>query len=209
MTDACKQPGIRAQFRCPHGWLGWLVGHLMALKNRERSEWVLSLLNVHPEDHVLEIGFGSGVDIRRVAQRARQGYVAGIDHSAEMLRQATARNREAILEGRVDLRLGSAVRLPYGDASFDKVYAINVAQFFDDRASVFREYRRVLRPGGRLVIAVQPRSKAATEASATQVGENLHAAATAAGFADVRIERRPMRPVSTVCVLGSKPHLVD
>lgn len=209
MTDACKQPGIRAQFRCPHGWLGWLVGHLMALKNRERSEWVLSLLHAHPEDHVLEIGFGSGVDIRRVAQRARQGRVAGIDHSGEMLRQATARNRKAILEGRVDLRLGNAARLPYSDASFDKVYAINVAQFFEDRTSVFREYRRVLRPGGLLVIAVQPRSKGATEATATQVGEQLHAAAMEAGFSDVRLERRLMRPVSTVCVLGSKPHLVE
>jgi SAM-dependent methyltransferase len=89
----------RSQFAHPQGWRGWVVGHLMALKNRERSLWVLSLLGVRPDDRVLEIGFGPGVDIRRIAQRVRAGFVAGIDHSEMMLRQATERNRDVIPSG--------------------------------------------------------------------------------------------------------------
>jgi ubiquinone/menaquinone biosynthesis C-methylase UbiE len=194
---------IRKQFARPEGWLGWLIGHLMAFKNRERSEWVLSLLDAEPTDHVLEIGFGSGADVRRISRRA--GQVSGVDHSAEMLRMATRRNRTAIAQGRVHLQRASAAALPFPGASFDKAYSINVAQFFPDPAAVFREYRRVLKPGGLLAIAVQPRNPGATENTATHTSESLRAALASAGFENVIVRRRVMRPVSTVCALGKVP----
>jgi hypothetical protein len=59
-------------------------------------------------------------------------------------------------------------------------------------------------PGGRLVLAVQPRSKGATEETARQTGRQLEAALAAAGFTDVRLESKPMRPVSVVCAAGRK-----
>jgi len=103
---------IRAQFEHPTGWLGSVVGMLMSIKNRERSEWVLSQLAVAPGDRVLEIGFGPGMDIARTA--AGGASVVGIDHSEVMLRQAFRRNADAIRAGRVDLRRGAmpTSRLP-------------------------------------------------------------------------------------------------
>jgi ubiquinone/menaquinone biosynthesis C-methylase UbiE len=206
---ACRDTtGLRGwivgQFARPQGWRGWIVGQLIAIKNRERSLWVLSLLDLRPTDHVLEIGFGSGVDICRVAERVPHGFVAGIDHSAAMLRQATSRNREMIRAARVELRQGSASELPYAANSFDAVYAINVAQFWDVPVNTVREIRRVLKPGGLAVLAVQPRNKGATEETAQQTGATLSQALTVAGFRSVRLERRAMKPVSTVCALGRK-----
>jgi ubiquinone/menaquinone biosynthesis C-methylase UbiE len=66
--------------------------------------------------------------VRRISRRA--GQVSGFDHSAEMLRMATRRNRTAIAQGRVHLQRASAAALPFPGATFDKAYSINVAQFF-------------------------------------------------------------------------------
>ena len=100
----------RTQFAKPTGAMGWMVGHLMAMKNGERSEWIFSLLELGPDDRVLEIGFGPGVDIARASGIAK--FVAGVDHSDVMVRQATRRNGPAIREGRVELRHGVAAQLP-------------------------------------------------------------------------------------------------
>ncbi|MDX1981297.1 MAG: class I SAM-dependent methyltransferase [Bryobacteraceae bacterium] len=194
---------IRKQFSKPEGRLGWLIGHLMAFKNRERSEWVLSLLDARASDHILEIGFGSGADIRRLSRLA--GQVSGVDHSAEMLEMAAKRNATAIGAGRVHLHQAPANALPFASATFDKAYSINVAQFFKDPAAIFREYRRVLKPGALLAIAVQPRSKGATEQTAGETGEKLRHALADAGFEHVTLHRKPMRPVSTVCAIGYTP----
>ena len=55
----------RNQLAKPTGFTGRIVGHLMAMKNRQRSDWVFLLLDLKSGDRVLEIGFGSGADIAR------------------------------------------------------------------------------------------------------------------------------------------------
>jgi len=193
-----------SQFGHPRGWRGWVVGQLMAIKNRERSLWVLSLLELRPTDRVLEIGFGSGADIRRVAARIPEGFVMGIDHSEAMVRLAASKNAGAIGAGHVTLRQSSASNLTYETNSFDAVYSINVAQFWDKPMEVAQEIRRVLKPGGQIAIAIQPRNKGATEATVLKTGEKLVEALSAAGFSPVRLERKLLRPVSVVCALAIK-----
>ncbi|MBZ5593658.1 MAG: class I SAM-dependent methyltransferase [Acidobacteriia bacterium] len=204
-VPASRMPtGWRSQFGKPSGVLGGLIGHLMALKNKDRSWWVLPMLEIHQNDCVLEVGFGSGIDIRRVSEIAVDGFVAGVDHSPVMLEQATRRNRAAIQSERVELQLGCASQLPYQDDFFNKVFSINVAQFWNDPVTVMRETRRVLRPGGLVAVAVQPRSKGAKEGIARLTGRSLVENLSAAGFNEVRLEVKRMKPVSTVCALGVK-----
>jgi SAM-dependent methyltransferase len=73
------------------------------------------LLDIKPNDKVLEVGFGPGLGIELAAGLTSTGYVAGVDPSNEMIAQATARNEDAIKARRVDLRLGSAGSLPFED----------------------------------------------------------------------------------------------
>jgi SAM-dependent methyltransferase len=68
----------------------------LRLSNRNRNQWAVALLEVQPQDHILEIGFGPGLAIRELARRATDGFVLGIDYSAVMVRQAAARNRAAV-----------------------------------------------------------------------------------------------------------------
>jgi ubiquinone/menaquinone biosynthesis C-methylase UbiE len=190
----------RKQFAKPEGPLGWIAGRMMT--NRDRGEFVLALLDFQPQDRVLEIGFGPGADLRRVSEMA--GFVAGIDHSSLMVKQAAQRNAAAIRDGRVKISLAQASRLPFDDAQFDKIFAINSAQFWKDSVTTIKEVGRVLKPGGTLALAVQPDSKGATDDHAHHAGKGLADAMKKAGFAEVRCESRAMKPVTTVCALGTK-----
>lgn len=193
---------IHAQFGKPIGIVGGLVGHLMALENRERSLWVMDLLDIQPTDRVLEIGFGSGMDIRRAGRKASGGFVAGVDHSEVMVRQAKRRNRAGIQAGQVDLRLGEAHELPYPAEWFDRVFAIDSAPFWRNPLDAVLEIRRVLKKAGMVALAVQPRNPGATADTTRATGESLRRVLTEGGFADVRLEWRCLRPVPAVCAIG-------
>lgn len=197
------ETGVRRQFGHPSGALGWLVGHVMAIKNRGRGEWAVSLLELQPADRVLEIGFGPGVDVRRVQRLVPDGLVAGVDPSQEMLRQARRRNADG--RARVDLRMGTAAALPFVDGNFDKVFSGNSVQFWPELEAGLVEVRRVLRPGGRVVISIQPRSKGATADTTVAWGRRIVQAMIENGFTDVRTESHEMRPVPAVAVIGLKP----
>ena len=192
----------QAGFGCPRGLWGALIGYSMAWTHRSRNSWILSLLEVKPEDRVLEIGFGPGAAIRDVARLATRGLVAGIDLSAVMLRQAGRCNRESIRQGRVELRQAGMSAIPYANGSFDKVFGTNSIQFSRDLVSDLAEIHRVLRPAGLAAFSIQPMWRGGTDAAAVQIGRDLKDAMTEAGFAGCRIEQKDTWPRRTVCVLG-------
>lgn len=137
-------------FGRPRGILGRLGGRIMARMNAPCAASLLALLRIGPNDRVLEIGFGSGVGIALAARTAAA--VAGVDPSREMVAQASARNRAAILAGRVELHRASADDLPFGDDDFDIAFAINSMQLWPDKVAGLNEIRRVLKRGGRLAL---------------------------------------------------------
>ena len=173
-------------FGRPRGVLGKLGGMIMARMNADCGAWVTELLEIGSRDSVLEVGFGPGVVIERVAALASAGTVAGIDQSLEMLEQARARNAAAVRNGRVDLRRGSVESLPFQDASFDKALAINSTQLWPDAVAGLREIKRVMKSGGRIALGFtrysgQPK-KGLTETLAVAGFTSAHIAETDRGF---------------------------
>lgn len=199
-----RMKGLRAQFEKPEGILGWVASRLMLASNRPLTEWALDLLRLQPSDEVLEIGFGPGYAMEKMAERVMTGHLAGVDISPLMVRVARGRNAEAIRRGRVDLHEGSVERLPFGDARFDKLVAINSVQFWPDLEAGLREAWRVLRPGGRVVIVLQDRS---VRSPAEVPGRRDHvvAAVKDAGFTKVTSEIRNLRPIPAFAVVGQGP----
>ncbi len=200
-------PGWMRHFGRPEGLLGAIAGRLMAWKNRGRSLSVLELVDPRPGERILEIGFGPGVDIHRVSRIA--AFVAGVDRSEVMLRQARRRNAEAIRAGRVELHAGEACSLAFPDGSFDKAFSINSAQFWPEPFAVTRELHRVLEPGGRLVLAVQPRSSGANARTSQETAVELAALLRASGFQDVTPELRPAGGVPIACAIATKASILD
>lgn len=197
---------VHAQFGCPSGFWGSVVGWIMASRssNRRRNAWAVSLLDVQRRDRVMEIGFGPGIAIREMSRIAVEGHVCGLDHSARMLHQASRRNAAAILAGRVDLRLSSVESLPVFDAPFDKILAVNTTMFWDRPVRTLEELRHLLRAGGRIAVAHQPRGPGATDAKAAAKGEEIAAMLARAGFSGVRTETMALRP-AVVCAVGVNP----
>ena len=194
---------FNSQFAHPEGWVGRFVGTILALKNRERNSWTISMLDIQPNDHVLEIGFGPGQAIQEVAKVATNGFVAGIDLSDVMVAQASQRNAAAIRSGRVLLRQGSESPLPFEDNKFNKVFAVNSMQFWSNPVAGLQEVRRVLTPGGQVVITIQP-MWAKTEQEVQGVSEKLIFQLKQVGFRQVRLETRQIKPITAVSGIGIK-----
>ena len=100
------------------------------------------------------------------------------------------------------MRLGSVSSLPAFDEPFDKCFAVNTFQFWDEQVDRLKELRRLLKPGGLIAITEEPRFSGATDESAQEIGQELVAALTKAGLSQVRLEMKRMKPVSAVCALG-------
>ena len=78
------------------GLIGKVMGRIMAWHNQPDNEWTVSLLEIQPTDHVLEIGFGPGQAIRYASRRVPDGLVCGIDHSETMVQEASKYNAAAV-----------------------------------------------------------------------------------------------------------------
>ncbi|MGR3542585.1 MAG: class I SAM-dependent methyltransferase [Hasllibacter sp.] len=117
----------------------------------EATSALLDRLDIDADTAVLDIGCGIGGTARHVLQRygAR---VAGIDLTAEFVAAGRALNERLGLSDAIDLRTGSALDLPWPDGAFDLVTMFHVGMNLPDKAALFAEVARVLRPGGRFAL---------------------------------------------------------
>ena len=112
--------------------------------------WTLDKLQLNPDDIFLEIGCGGGVLLNMALETVK--HAKAIDHSSDMVQIAREKNHEAVSEGRVEIVQGNAESLPWDDNSFTCATANQMFFFIDKPLIVLKEFYRVLKPGGRLVI---------------------------------------------------------
>jgi SAM-dependent methyltransferase len=116
------------------------------------TEALCRLLDPQPGEAVLDIGCGIGGPARWIA--ARTGCrVTGVDLTPDFVAAATALAAATGQSGTVRFLEGSALALPVPDAAFDRAYSQNVVMNIADKAAVYAEARRVLRPGGVLALS--------------------------------------------------------
>jgi len=144
---------LGAQSRRPSGLLGRLMGSLMNWRHRPLSRWTIELMNIQPDNFVLDIGCGGGMAIKEIAKIAKSGFVAGVDYSKIMVQQALKCNAAAVQATRVVIKYGNISKLPFEDESFDKACAIESLNFWPEPIAGLKEMHRVLRPKGLAVIA--------------------------------------------------------
>ena len=118
----------------------------------EATEQIASMLEVAAQDHLLDIGSGIGGPARYMAHRFGCG-VTGIDLTSEFCDVARYLTRLLGLESKVNFELGDALKMPFADASFDGAYSMNVSMNIADKPALYREIRRVLKPGGWLMLS--------------------------------------------------------
>jgi ubiquinone/menaquinone biosynthesis C-methylase UbiE len=179
--------------------------------DKPSNDWAISLMNIQPNDRLLEIGFGPGMAIKKVAEIASNGFVAGIDFSETMLEQARKVNASAIKSGLVELKYGEVSSIPYGDELFDKVFGINIMYVLPDLQKAIKEMWRVLKPGGQIMFCMPEREfvdkrrrLAPEDIFILHDLDEVLRMLTDAGFKRVRYEKATVGPGTWVCVLGEK-----
>ncbi len=107
-------------------------------------DWIQQTYKGRHDLRVLDVGCGTGM---MLLEMRHLGSVEGIDASEEALQFCRAR-------GLNDVRLGDVVHLPYAEASFDVLTGVDILEHIDDDVGALREWRRVLKPEGRLFLFV-------------------------------------------------------
>ncbi|HTS00494.1 MAG TPA: methyltransferase domain-containing protein [Bacteroidota bacterium] len=156
---------------------------------------ILAELKLTREDHLLEVGCGGGVLLRQALESGCRA--AAIDHSPEMVGLAKEKNKAAIDAGRLQIVEGDAGKLPFPDGMFTCATMSGVFGFLPDPVGSLREIRRVLRPGGRIMIMGTEVAMKGTPAAPEPMASRIHFYEDAefqllgrqAGFTDARVVR--------------------
>lgn len=162
-----------------------------------QRELVLELLPDRP-GRVLDAGCGPAVMAEPLLERGAE--VWAVDASEEMIRLGGERLAAHPARRRVHLRTGTLEGLEFADGSFDAAIAMGVLEYVPDRLRALAELRRVLRPGGVLVLTIP------SGISAYHLARNAWTGSLAALR---RAARRPSRDPYPVAVRRCVPWLLD
>lgn len=142
-----SQPGL------PRGFAGWLVAWMMPLAHGTIYKRVAKVLNLQPEDSLLEVACGSGQFLKGYAPHVHS--VAGIDLSDVQIKIAKRRLRGRIAAETAQIVLGDASQLPWDDNSFSAATTMGSFIGFPKPLESLKEIHRVLRPGGKAVVSIE------------------------------------------------------
>jgi cyclopropane fatty-acyl-phospholipid synthase-like methyltransferase len=131
----------------------------------DRLAWAVEVLDVQPDDRLLEVGCGHGVAVSLVCDRLERGRIVAIDRSQKMIEMATRRNGEHISSGKAQVRHVALEDAEFGGDRFDKVFAVHFRAFWEQPAETLGIVMPVLTTGGALYLINQPLGRPTDQAA--------------------------------------------
>ena len=128
------------------------MGPLLDVVNMRLMRTAIELLAPEAKDTVLDVGFGGGYSLWRLARKVTQGKVIGVDYSPEMVNRAASLIRLRRLSSRVEARCADVANLPFPARTFDKALTVNSIYYWPDAMAGLGEIARVMKPRARLVV---------------------------------------------------------
>lgn len=138
---------IAKQFGRPTGIGGIISTFIMNRINQIQYKNVINNLNCSSKDKVLDIGFGNGYLIKHLAKQNKCEFY-GIEISDDMIKTASKRNSELTKQGKIHLKKGNVVNIPFENSFFDEIYTVNTVYFWESLDRGLSEIKRVLKPNG-------------------------------------------------------------
>lgn len=214
-THAIGSGGLASQCQKPRGWLGRILLWNMNKRHSRVTHWGLGQIQIERHFTILDVGCGGGRTLSKLAEAVPQGRAYGVDYSEESVAASKRTNAGWIGAGRVQVQYGSVSELPFQDATFDLITAVETHFWWPDLPAGFREIFRVLKAGGRLVVVAEIYKGANTamaklaQQKAPRIGMKLldieeHRSLFAnTGYTEVRIIEESRK--GWICGIGRKP----
>jgi len=142
-----------SQFVLPRGFEGRIRFIFMNMGHKSIYENVAKVLELQPEDDLLEIACGNGYFLKKYASHVHS--VAGLDLSELCVKLATKKNKDRVTAGTAEFVQGDASQLPWEDNKFSAATVMGSFPAFPKPSESLKEMYRVLRPGGRAVVGIE------------------------------------------------------
>ena len=144
------------QARRPEGLFGRIVMRIVFDKgNAFLNNLVCDLMSVKSDDHIIEIGSGTGKLIYKMAQKIDKGHIDGVDFSSTMVSVARKRNKKNIAKGRVKILEGDFDSMPYEKEKYSKACSVNTLYFWPSPMHTAQKIAEILKPDGKLILAFE------------------------------------------------------
>lgn len=143
---------VLGQLAKPDGFYGEIVASCLSTTFESVNQWAVDLMQVQPNETVLEIGFGTGQAIRELVKRTPVSRITGIDPAPLMLQKATQLNQKAIQSGKVQLLQADVADLPDFNRKFDHILAVNSVMYWPSHkmSRILKALKSQMTPGGRI-----------------------------------------------------------
>jgi SAM-dependent methyltransferase len=141
---------LRSQLAVPHGRSGRIAARAMPMFHSVFYGPAAEHLDLHHDDILLDVACGSGALLDQYASDVH--HIAGIDLSDIQIDLARRRLDGRIADGSAEIVAGDAAHLPWDDNTFTAAACVGSLDYFTFPDAALREIRRVLRPGGRVVL---------------------------------------------------------
>ena len=152
------------QARKPSGLFGrYIMPVIFDRGNSNLNRLMEEKLAVQQDEHILEIGFGTGKLIHSIAKQLDTGSIEGVDLSPTMVEIAERKNARYIKEGKVIVRHGDFGNMDYRDHSFDKICSTNTIYFWSHPDKYLNKIHKLLKPDGILAIAFEDKGQLETK----------------------------------------------
>jgi len=175
----------------PRGFVGRITAWGMQIGHRSIYKNVARVLELQPEDDLVEVACGSGHFLKNYASQVRG--VAGLDLSELMVKMAAKKNKDLVAAGTAEFVHGEASQLPWEENRFSVATSMGSFTSFPKPVESLKEIYRVLRPGGRAVISIEWNAEDGLDHTkeADKYGmwvwteDDVRAMMTEAGFSDI------------------------
>lgn len=138
----------------PQGIGGKLILNAMNRGHAPLCDWVLNTVLWTDGAKVLDVGCGGGANIDSMFQKYPNCHIDGIDYSTKSV-NVSKKTNAARLNISCEILQGNVMELPYSDNTYDIAIAMETVYFWPDVTEGFRQIFRVLKPGGKIIVACE------------------------------------------------------
>lgn len=148
--EAQKDMGNPAK---PEGKAGLEMVETMNEHHAPLTDWALGYIDFHTDDHVLDVGCGGGAALAKISTMVPDGKLIGVDYSPVSVEASRKHNQMDLDSGKLDVILASVSDLPFDNDVFDVAVTFESHYFWPSLADDIKSVYRVIKPGGKLLLA--------------------------------------------------------